>query len=253
MKQPTHRSWLLLPAALLPAAALYLLRRWQLSSALTRHGYLTLLAPAGYALLGALAASLALWLLLSLRLQPCAALPSGRQTLAGALRLPGAAAIGLASVSSLYAMVKLGDGLGMIAGVLGIAAAFCLLVDGAVCFTGQPVLPGFRIVPYLFLAVRTVTDFRGWSIDPAVLDYCFQHFALLLSLCGLYAWGSFCFDRGCRRLTAFLCLAGVGSCAMAAAGLHAADLWLYIGLGLALLSVLVQLANCEAPDGAAAP
>ena len=40
---------------------------------------------------------------------------------------------------------------------------------------------------------------------------------------------------------------------MAAAGLHAADLWLYIGLGLALLSVLVQLANCEAPDGAAAP
>ena len=86
MKQPTHRSWLLLPAALLPAAALYLLRRWQLSSALTAHGYLTLLAPAGYALLGALAASLALWLLLSLRLQPCAALPSGRQTLAGALR-----------------------------------------------------------------------------------------------------------------------------------------------------------------------
>ena len=197
--------------------------------------------------------ALTLWLLLSLRLRPCAALPSGRQTFAGALRLPGAAAIGLASVSSLYAMVKLGDGLGMIAGVLGIAAAFCLLVDGAVCFTGQPVLPGFRIVPYLFLAVRTVTDFRGWSIDPAVLDYCFQHFALLLSLCGLYAWGSFCFDRGCRRLTAFLCLAGVGSCAMAAAGLHAADLWLYIGLGLALLSVLVQLANCEAPDGAAAP
>lgn len=250
MKQ---RNWLLFPAALLPAAVLYLLRRWQLSSALTGHGYLTLLAPAGYALLGGIAVSLVLWLALSLRLQPCSALVPGRRPLAGALRLPGAAAIGCASVLSLYAMVRQGDGLGIAAGVLGIAAAFCLLVDGAVCFTGRPVLPGFRIVPYLFLAVRTVSDFRSWSIDPAVLDYCFRHFALLLSLCGLYAWGSFCFGQGRRRLTVFLCLAGVGCCAMASAGLRAADLLLYCGLGLVLLSVLAQLAGCSASGGRVQP
>ena len=98
-----------------------------------------------------------------------------------------------------------------------------------------------RIPPYLFLMLRLVADFRGWSIHPIVWDYCFRHFALIFSACGLYTLTSLGFGLGRRRLTAFFAMGAVCLCAMALPQIALTEQLLYFGLCLVMLGVLIQL------------
>ena len=54
------------------------------------------------------------------------------------------------------------------------------------------------MIPALFFAVRLIMDFRLWSQDPQILDYCFDLFALLSIMCATYYLGGFCFAKQSR-------------------------------------------------------
>ncbi len=239
------KPWLLPVMSLLTATALTALRQWQLSTAFDTDGVLISGRPATWALLAAVAVSALLWALGSRALAPCKALSSRRQMLPGLLTLLGALAIVCGSAMSLYWDLHQREILALAAACAGIIAALCLCVSAGAALQGKSVLSGLHIVPYLFLMIKLVSDFRSWSTDPVVWDYCFRHFALIFSLCGLYQFASFCFRAGKRRLTAFWAAGAVAFCAASVPGADHPDRLLYGGLALVLLAVLVQV--CTAP------
>ena len=76
---------------------------------------------------------------------------------------------------------------------------------------------GLYMIAALFFAAELICEFRFWSRDPEILDYCFDLLALICVMCATYHLGGFCFDRGSRRRTAFFSLCGIFFCAAALA------------------------------------
>ena len=239
------KPWLLPAMSLLTAVLLTVLRQWQLSTAFDMDGILVSGQPATWTLLAASAVSAILWVLGSRALAPSQALSSRRQMLPGLLTLLGALAIVCGSAMSLYWDLHQRQILALAAACAGIIAALCLCISAGAALQGKSDLPALHIVPYLFLMIKLVSDFRGWSTDPVVWDYCFRHFALIFSLCGLYQFANFCFRAGKRRLTAFWAAGAVALSAASVPGADHPDRLLYAGLALVLLAVLIQV--CTAP------
>lgn len=146
--------------------------------------------------------------------------------LAGALVLAGSAA----GVLEDPAAVR------MILGFLGIASGVCFLAIGAGRFRGKAVGPGVHILPVVYLVFKLIVDFKQWSIDPAILDYCFSLFAAISAMCAVYTVAGFCFGKGGRRMSAFWCLTGtvLTAVSLADGGLQnlllGGGLWLWLAV-----------------------
>ena len=93
--------------------------------------------------------------------------------------------------------------------ILGMAAALCFVGMAAAWHKGQKASPALAIVPVAYYILRMIFNFKGWSTDPIILDYCFKLFALIFVMLAVFHVGNFVFDTGKRRLTVFLCLGGV--------------------------------------------
>lgn len=91
----------------------------------------------------------------------------------------------------------------------GIVAALCWAVVGLERYRGRKLPAALFMIPALFFAVRLIMDFRLWSQDPQILDYCFDLFALLSIMCATYYLGGFCFDQGKRRIAVFCCCCAI--------------------------------------------
>lgn len=131
-----------------------------------------------------------------------------------AASLVGAAGVALGSVAVIADLQSQTD---LLLGAFGLVAALCWVVIALDRFRQRPVPAVLFMVPALFFAVKLIFEFRGWSRDPMILDYCFDLLALICVMCASFHLGGFCFDVGRRRITVFFCCCGVmfGAAAMA--------------------------------------
>ncbi len=139
-------------------------------------------------------------------------------------------------------------------GFCGILGALCLFLAAVARFKGTQPITSLYLIPFFFAVVRLIVDFKGgWSSDPAILDYCFDLFAMLAAMSALYHLAGFCFDRGRRARTTFWCLTGVVFLVVSMAGAGLADRLTYGGLALWLLASAWQLLSPGSPEPEDAP
>jgi hypothetical protein len=100
--------------------------------------------------------------------------------------------------------------------LLGIVSGICLLVVAAGRKRGRCFHPCLELLPVLYLLIKLILNFKSWSTDPIILDYCFLLFALIFSLLGFYHSAGFCFDQGKPRKALFYASAGIYFSLMAA-------------------------------------
>lgn len=138
-----------------------------------------------------------------------------------------------------------GTGASRYISALGALAALVLLRALMLRCENQPVGAGYYVPMILFYVARLFYDFRRWTIDPAIADYCFMLFAVICFMLATYFAAGFCFDRGNRRALAFFSMAGVyfGGVSMAGGGWETA--LTYGGSSLMLLAYVWQTARLK--------
>ena len=100
---------------------------------------------------------------------------------------------------------------------------------------------GLHALACLWQVLMLLLNFRRWSMDPTILDYCFRLFALIAGMCGLYHIGAFCLESGRRRMSAFWCLTGVFFSLVSSVGEQRSWQMMELGVFLWLLANAWQL------------
>lgn len=85
---------------------------------------------------------------------------------------------------------------GMAAAVLLAAAALCYGKQSRATFW-------LLLLPCVFLAVQLINDFKRWSTDPLVIDFCFRLLAQLCGMLAVFHLSGFPLNVGRKRLTVF--------------------------------------------------
>lgn len=119
-------------------------------------------------------------------------------------------------------------------------------VGGALCLGGFTLRSLRRTVPspYLYMGLtvslicKLIPEFRAWSIDPHLSDYCFRLFAMIAVMCTSFHLGGFALEKGKRRTTVFFCIAGIFFCAVSLADGGWAGMLSYLAYLLFLCAVL---------------
>ena len=221
------------------AAAGYFLRLRQLQTAYDASG--RVIAGAGKGFLTWFSLALVVVFLLyayTLRPREKYAVLSGRGPV---LLVLTAAASVLMILGCVRMVLELEQRMDLLLAAGGVASALCWLAAGLERFRGRKIPALLLMLPSLFLAVKLICDFRDWSRDPQILDYCFDLLALICAMCATFHLGGFCFDKGRRRTTVFFCMAGVYFGAVALAGGSLRELAFTGGVTLWLLANLLPL------------
>ena len=87
-----------------------------------------------------------------------------------------------------------------IIGAVGALGCLALLRGLMLRCQKKPVSAWYYVPVILYYVARLFLDFRRWSVDPLILDYCFALFASICFMMASYYAASFCFDRGGRRM-----------------------------------------------------
>ena len=230
------------------------LRIWTLLAGVDDSGLPVMALPTAV-----LIAAAAVYLILAV---VCALRSPGRSGQYGVLRygrsgigcsMAAALMIGLGTILEFVATLQSGPGL----------AAPILAILGMVACIGMFVAAGDRrqegkrhhsaeVLPVFFLLIKLALNFRSWSTDPIILDYCFLLFALIFALLAFFLGAGFVFDAGKPRQTLFFAMGAVFFCAAAVAeGLMKLDLStaiLYGGFLLWQLPMIWDLTVPSAPD-----
>lgn len=99
--------------------------------------------------------------------------------------------------------------------MLGIVSAVCLMVVAYVRRSGKGSYPVAHLIPIVYLILKLILNFKDWSTDPVVLDYCFIFFALVFTLLAVYHGVGFLFDAGKPRRVFFHSFMAIYFCALA--------------------------------------
>ena len=91
-----------------------------------------------------------------------------------------------------------GAGTGRYIAVLGALSALALIRAAALRWSGRKPGAGWFAPMIVYYLAKLFFDYRQWMLDPAILDYCFMLFAMLLFLLASYYAAVFSFDRGGR-------------------------------------------------------
>lgn len=123
--------------------------------------------------------------------------------------------------------------------VLGFAAALILLLLGICRLTGFE--PGFLLhaVLCVYFALRMVAQYRYWSSDPQLMDYCFHLLACVGLMLASYHHAAFGAEMGSHRQLWFFSLAAVYLCCLTLAGPE--DQLFYLTCGIWLFTNLTSL------------
>lgn len=232
MKKTLNR----VPAALvtiLAAVLAFVLRHVQLQTALDEAGHM--MAGAGSGPLTWVCVAFAVLAgVYSLLLRPAAALTKAKEPLSVVLTLTAAFLMALGSAAAWHSdrLIALG----------GLVTAVCWVILALKRHQGEIPSAVLFMLPALFYAMELIVEFRDWSRDPQIMDYCFELFARICVMCATFHLGGFSFSKGRRKITVFFCLCGVvfSATAMAGVGLSAAltalaaALWLLANLWLLL-------------------
>ena len=123
-------------------------------------------------------------------------------------------------------------GLDLAVQFLGVCSALCILVTALRRYRGVVPPAAVHILPCLYLVLKLIVDFKQWSVDPAVLDYCYELFAAIAAMCAVYHLGGFCFGKGGRRISVFWCLTCLVFTAVSLADGGLTHTLLFGGMGL---------------------
>lgn len=149
----------------------------------------------------------------------------------GPLLVSVAAAAMLMAASALQLLQGL-SGIQLVICFLGLASGLSFVVTAAQRYRGVVPPAAVHVLPCIYLVIRLIIDFRQWSVDPAVLDYCFELFAAIAAMCAVYHLGAFCYNRGGRRISAFWCMTAMFFSAVAMVGCGLVHTLLIGSLGL---------------------
>lgn len=121
------------------------------------------------------------------------------------LSLLGAGALAAAGVLQFAA----GGRQWQIMGVLCLVTALCF-VSFAAAQQKEKTPPAFAaLIPIACFILQLILDFKAWSSDPIIVDYCFKLFSLVCILLALYHAGGCAFGECKRRPTVLFSLAAV--------------------------------------------
>lgn len=186
-------------------AAGFLLRRWQLLTAFDEEGLVLSGSPSIWVL--------AVFAVIITVLLAVTSMGLHRRSIYTESFSSGTPEMGLTVCSA--AMVLAGSILAMVWGertailtAFGVAAALSMAVIGMQRYRGVVPSAAIHLIPCAYLILALIVDFRRWSVDPTVLDYCYDLFAAIGAVCAMVNLMGFCFDKGRRRETVFWCLAG---------------------------------------------
>ena len=151
--------------------------------------------------------------------------------------LQGASSLLLAGVIfqralSFYAVAY--DRLNLIAAISGFAAAVALLVIGICRMIPKKPSFLFHSIVSIFFALQLVSQYRNWSSDPQLMDYCFYLAAFICLMLTAYFLAGFEVDMPNGRGLEFTSLAAVFFCCLAlpesgdAALLISCALWAFV-------------------------
>ena len=157
-----------------------------------------------------------------------------------AFGLHTAAAVAMAAGSVMLAL-ELENRWDLLLGAGGVVAAIFWFVIGLERFRGRELPALLFMVPTVVYVVMLIYDFRHWSRDPQILDYCFDLLTMICVMCATFHLGGFSFDRGQRRLAAFFCFCGIFFGAAAIAGSDAKTVAMTGGAMLWMLANLCTL------------
>lgn len=99
--------------------------------------------------------------------------------------------------------------------LLGTLSAFCLMMTSRLRLWGNQ-MPLPELIPVIYLVIKLILNFKDWSTDPIILDYCDMLFALIFTLLAFYGSAGFVFNKGQPRKALFYASVAVFFCAMAA-------------------------------------
>ena len=230
MRAKNNRISILLPF-LIGAVAGAVVRRWQLSSAFDSDGLVISGSPSTW-VLGILCALLAvLALLFSRRLTPRGGYEESFSSETPEMVISLVAAVLLLAGCAADLMTE-PIGINVLVQFLGIASALCIAVTARQRYQGVVPKAALHMLPCLYLVVRLIVDFKQWSVDPAVLDYCYTLFASISAMCAVFHLGGFCFSQGRRRTSVFWCFLCVVFSAVSLADGGLSHSLLTAGIGL---------------------
>lgn len=99
--------------------------------------------------------------------------------------------------------------------LLGLFGGICCCLTVRFRHQSTPRYPLAELGPVFYLLIKLVLNFKGWSTDPIILDYCVVLFALIFALLAFYYGAGFVFDQGKPRRTLFCAMGAVFFCACA--------------------------------------
>lgn len=148
-------------------------------------------------------------------------------------------------LSSVLRLGSLAQKSNILIAVGGLVTAACWIGTALSRYQAKRAHGALLLLPAVFYVVDLVLQFRLWTRDPVILDYCYDLLALICTMCALFHLGGYSFDKGSRRITTFFTMCGVffNAAAMAGAsaavflGYLAAALWLLVNLWLLLRPV----------------
>lgn len=124
--------------------------------------------------------------------------------------------------------------------VFGVLSSLALLRAMMLRCEKQPVSALYYVPMTLYYVASLFWNFRQWTIDPAILDYCFMMFAVICYMMAAYFAASCCFDRGNRCALGFFSMAGVYFSGVSMAGGGWEIALTYGGSALILLAYVWQ-------------
>lgn len=132
--------------------------------------------------------------------------------------------------------------------VLAGIAAGAMLFSARGRFRGK-MLPPAELVPVIYLVLLLIVNFKSWSTDPIILDYCDLLFGLCFVVLAFYGSAGACFGQGSVRKTLFFSgAAAILSASSIVTSLIKGNLFeglFYLGYILWLLPVIVCLQGAE--------
>ncbi len=149
------------------------------------------------------------------------------------------AAVGIAVLSGLE-LTAAPDNLARICWLAGLPSAIALVLIAYGRLKGRR--PSVLLHAWLcvWLVLLLVCQYRSWSSDPQLEDYCYRLLALVFAMISVYHRATFGADFGRRSSYAFFCLGCVYFCCLSIAG--PGGKLLYPCLGIWQLTDLCRLA-----------
>lgn len=217
MKRSTA-SVLVLLTTLFGAIALTLLRYYQLSNCMDENG---LLIPGSRVVWGFVALGVVLiaaLVLLIVRLDKSTGTEFSMHSAIGWNLLSALAGAALMAVCAYYSVkTPISDKIHLILYTVGVAMGALLIISDALRIWGRRSNLFLLLLPTLFFAAKLIFDFKQWSTDPIVIDFCFKLIASICVMLACFNLSGFPLDLGKKRATVFLCMLAFVFCAMTAA------------------------------------